>query len=151
MQFWQTSRRRILLDRPLVMGILNVTPDSFSDGGHHLTIDQVLARAEKMIAEGADIVDIGGESTRPGSSRVDPAEEIERTAPVIEAIAKRFDAPISIDTSKAQVAREVDRNLVAIRDIAEQSADGASQTSTASDELARLAGQLSQMVSRFRL
>ncbi len=105
MRFWQTSRRRILLDRPLVMGILNVTPDSFSDGGHHLTIDQVLARAEKMIAEGADIVDIGGESTRPGSSRVDPAEEIERTAPVIEAIAKRFDTPISIDTTKARVAR----------------------------------------------
>jgi dihydropteroate synthase len=101
---WQTSRRRILLDRPLVMGILNVTPDSFSDGGRFGSLDAAIARANEMISEGVDIIDIGGESTRPGSVRVSVEEEISRTAPVVEAISKRFDVPISIDTSKADVA-----------------------------------------------
>jgi dihydropteroate synthase len=102
--YWQTSRRQISLDRPLVMAILNVTPDSFSDGGQLVTVDDVLRQAERVIAEGADILDIGGESTRPGSSRVPVDDEIRRVVPAIEAIAKRFDVPISIDTSKAQVA-----------------------------------------------
>lgn len=101
---WQTSRRKILLDRPLVMGILNVTPDSFSDGGRFASVDAAIARAEEMIAEGADIIDIGGESTRPGSERVSAEEEIRRTVPVIEAISKRFDVSVSIDTSKSEVA-----------------------------------------------
>lgn len=86
------------------MAILNITPDSFSDGGKFFSVDDALRQAEKLIAEGADILDIGGESTRPNSARISAEEELERVAPVIEAIAKRFDVPISIDTSKAEVA-----------------------------------------------
>ena len=86
------------------MGILNTTPDSFSDGGKFASPEAAIRRVEEMIAEGVDVIDIGGESTRPGSSRVDEAEEIERTAPVIGAIARRFDVPVSIDTSKSAVA-----------------------------------------------
>lgn len=90
--------------RPLVMGILNVTPDSFSDGGEYFSVDAALVRTEKMIADGADIIDVGGESTRPGSSRIDANEEIRRTAPVIKAIAERFPIPISIDTTRGETA-----------------------------------------------
>ena len=115
---WQTSRRKISLDRPLVMGILNVTPDSFSDGGRFATVDAALRQAEAMIADGADIIDIGGESTRPGSRRVSTTEEIRRVLPVIEAIAARHDTPISIDTSKAEVARRaLDAGAEIINDI----------------------------------
>lgn len=102
---WQTSRRNIALDRPIVMGILNITPDSFSDGERFNSVDSALKQVEKMIAEGADIIDIGGESTRPGSKRVHGEEEIERVVPVIKATTERFDIPISIDTSKARVAK----------------------------------------------
>lgn len=102
---WQTSRRQISLERPLVMGILNVTPDSFSDGGEFTSIHVALAHTERMIADGADIIDIGGESTRPGSKRVSVEEEIARVVPIIESLAKRFDTPISIDTTKSEVAR----------------------------------------------
>ena len=103
---WQTSRRPLdLARRPLVMGILNVTPDSFSDGGKFADFDAALKQAEQMITDGADILDIGGESTRPGSSRISGDEEIARVVPVIEAIAKRFDIPISIDTTKSEVAQ----------------------------------------------
>lgn len=101
---WKTSRRAISLDVPLVMGILNVTPDSFSDGGRYADISAALQRADEMIAEGADVIDIGGESTRPGSARVAEQVEIDRVVPVIEEIASRFDVPISIDTSKSKVA-----------------------------------------------
>ncbi|MBK8465664.1 MAG: dihydropteroate synthase [Chloracidobacterium sp.] len=104
MEYWQTSRRKISLDRPLVMGILNVTPDSFSDGGEYLSVDDTIRKAEEMVAEGADILDIGGESTRPGSRSVDTDEEIKRVVPAIEAISRRFDTPISIDTTKSVVA-----------------------------------------------
>lgn len=115
---WQTSRRRISLDRPLVMGILNVTPDSFSDGGHYLSADDALKRAEQMIADGVDIIDIGGESTRPGSASVEPEAEVQRTLPVVDAIAKRFDIPISIDTTKWLVARNaIDAGAEIINDI----------------------------------
>lgn len=86
------------------MAILNMTPDSFSDGGKFFSIDDALEQAEKLIEEGADILDIGGESTRPNSARVSAEEELARVASVIEAIASRFDIPISIDTSKAEVA-----------------------------------------------
>ena len=86
------------------MGILNVTPDSFSDGGQVGSIDAALYLAEKMIADGADIIDVGGESTRPGSQRVSAQVEIERVVPVIQAITESFDVPVSIDTSKADVA-----------------------------------------------
>ncbi len=92
-----------------VMGILNVTPDSFSDGGKYVGRDAALKRAEQMIKEGADIVDVGGESTRPGYTAVSEAEEIARTVPVIEALRSRFDIPISIDTSKSRVALEAVR------------------------------------------
>jgi dihydropteroate synthase len=102
--FWHTSRRKINVEKPLVMGILNVTPDSFSDGGKFLSPDFALRQTEKMIVEGADIIDIGGESTRPNSERVSIEDEKMRVVPVIEAIAKRFDVPISIDTSKSEVA-----------------------------------------------
>ena len=115
---WQTSRRRIPLDRTLVMAILNLTPDSFSDGGAIEGVDDAVRKAENAIADGADILDIGGESTRPGSSRVPPKEEIARVVPVIEAIAKRFDIPISVDTSKAEVAgRAIDTGAEIINDI----------------------------------
>ncbi len=115
---WKTSCRQLSIESPLVMGILNVTPDSFSDGGRYANVDAALRRAEQMIADGADIIDIGGESTRPGSSRVDADTELERTAPVIEAIAKRFDTPISIDTSKSAVAKAgIDAGAEIINDI----------------------------------
>jgi dihydropteroate synthase len=91
--------------RPLVMGIVNVTPDSFSDGGRYFDSDAALAHGLELAAQGADILDIGGESTRPGAAVVSVAEEIERVVPVIEALAKRTSIPVSIDTSKAEVAR----------------------------------------------
>jgi dihydropteroate synthase len=91
--------------RTLVMGILNVTPDSFSDGGLYAARDAALAHADELIAEGADIIDVGGESTRPGHAAVSEAEEIARIAPVIAALADRVSVPISIDTYKAATAR----------------------------------------------
>ena len=102
--YWQTSRRKLAFDKTLVMAILNVTPDSFSDGGEFFFIDNALRQAENLINEGADIIDVGGESTRPNSKRVSADEEIRRVVPVIEAISRRFDVPVSIDTSKAKVA-----------------------------------------------
>lgn len=104
MKFWQTSQRKISFDKTIVIGILNVTPDSFSDGGNFANTDSALKQAEKMIFDGVDILDIGGESTRPNSARVLVEEEIRRTVPVIEAIQKRFDVPISVDTNKSEVA-----------------------------------------------
>lgn len=89
---------------PYVMGILNVTPDSFSDGGQHNNMDAALAATESMIADGASIIDVGGESTRPGYTKISDEEEIERTAPVIEAIKSRFDIVVSLDTYKSAVA-----------------------------------------------
>lgn len=87
-----------------VCGILNVTPDSFSDGGRYTTVDTALRKIEEMVAAGADIIDIGGESTRPGSSRISSNEEIDRVIPIIEKATDRFPVPISIDTYKAQTA-----------------------------------------------
>ena len=92
-----------------IMGILNVTPDSFSDGGRYQSLDRALYHAQEMVDQGADILDIGGESTRPGFQKVTIQEEIQRTAPVVEAVRARFDIPISIDTYKADVAREAIR------------------------------------------
>lgn len=89
-----------------IMGILNVTPDSFSDGGKYSRIDAALAHAEEMIREGADIIDVGGESTRPGHIQITDEEEIARVVPVIEALKARFDTPVSVDTYKSAVARE---------------------------------------------
>lgn len=89
-----------------IMGILNVTPDSFSDGGRFYKQDAALFHAEDMIKQGADIIDVGGESTRPGHTVISPQEEMERVGPVIEQITKNFDIPVSIDTYKSEVARE---------------------------------------------
>lgn len=111
---------------PVIMGILNVTPDSFSDGGEFDHIDAAVARALEMQAQGASMIDIGGESTRPGAQPVDAAQEIERVVPVIEAIRQQSDIPISIDTSKPAVmqsAVQAGANLV--NDVNALCADGA--------------------------
>jgi dihydropteroate synthase len=97
--------RPLDLRRPAVMGILNVTPDSFSDGGVFLSSDKALAQALQMTEEGADIIDIGGESTRPGARPVSAQEEMDRVLPVVEALHARIPLPISIDTSKPEVMR----------------------------------------------
>ena len=89
-----------------IMGILNVTPDSFSDGGHFASLEDALHQAERLISEGADILDIGGESTRPFATPVSAEEELQRVIPVITGIRDKHSIPISIDTSKAVVARE---------------------------------------------
>src|SRR5690349_16889796 len=99
------GRYTLSLDRPLIMGIVNVTPDSFSDGGRFLARDAAIAHAQQLIAEGADIVDIGGESTRPGAAPVPIDEERARVLPVIEALAE-CGVPISVDTRKPEIMRE---------------------------------------------
>lgn len=98
-------RNKEFKDRTYIMGILNVTPDSFSDGGTHNTLDTALKHTEKMINEGADIIDIGGESTRPGYTLISSDEEISRVVPIIEKIRENFDIPLSIDTYKSKVAK----------------------------------------------
>ena len=103
---WRTSRRTFdLADRGLIMGIVNVTPDSFSDGGHFARTDDAVAHALRLSDEGADILDIGGESTRPGAAAVTVEDELRRVIPVIEKLAGKTAAALSIDTSKAAVAR----------------------------------------------
>jgi dihydropteroate synthase len=100
---WQCRHRAIDLSRPVVMGILNITPDSFSDGGRYSDLDAAVERAAQMVAEGAAIIDVGGESTRPGSLGVDAPTECARVIPVIERIAASLDVAISIDSSKLEV------------------------------------------------
>src|SRR5262245_19806051 len=121
-------------ERTLVMGVLNVTPDSFSDGGRFLTPDAAIRQAEKMIAEGADILDIGGESTRPGSDPVPAEEELSRVLPVIRAISSRFPTPLSVDTYKSEVARRaVEAGASMVNDIS---------TCTADPDMARTVAEL---------
>ena len=103
---WQTSRFDIDLQRPRVMGIVNVTPDSFSDGGRHSSTSAALAHAEQLLREGADILDIGGESTRPGAPAVSLQEELARVLPVVQG-ALAWGVPISVDTYKPEVMRAV--------------------------------------------
>lgn len=104
---WRVRDRVLRIERrPLVMGIINVTPDSFSDGGSFATTDSAIAQGLKLIEQGADILDIGGESTRPGSEPVSADEERRRVLPVMEALAKQSDVILSVDTSKAVVARD---------------------------------------------
>ncbi|VAW85549.1 Dihydropteroate synthase, partial [hydrothermal vent metagenome] len=98
--------RSLDLRRPCVMGILNVTPDSFSDGGDFLGYEDALQHARQMVAEGADMIDVGGESTRPGAAVVPEQQELDRVIPLIEALSAEVAVPISIDTTKAQVMRE---------------------------------------------
>jgi dihydropteroate synthase len=99
---WRCGRFALALDRVQVMGVLNVTPDSFSDGGRHMTADAALARALQMVEEGADIIDVGGESTRPGAAPVSAQEELQRVLPVLRGL-RRLTLPVSIDTSQPAV------------------------------------------------
>lgn len=120
MSFSWTCGRRMLArqELPLLMGILNVTPDSFSDGGQFSTIDAAVAQGLALAEDGADIIDIGGESTRPGSLPVSTEEELRRTIPVVKALCDRISVPISIDTTKAQVAQEaIDAGACIVNDI----------------------------------
>jgi dihydropteroate synthase len=104
--------------RTLIMGVLNVTPDSFSDGGRYLGSEKAIARAWQIAEEGADILDVGGESTRPDSAGVSAGEELARVLPVLDALAKNYPLPISIDTSKPEVARAaLERGAVIVNDI----------------------------------
>ncbi|OBT27258.1 dihydropteroate synthase [Vibrio tasmaniensis] len=102
----QANNKTLLLDRPHVMGILNVTPDSFSDGGQFNSLEKALQQAERMIKAGVSIIDIGGESTRPGAPEVTLEDELSRVIPAIKTIRANFDVWISIDTSKAEVMRQ---------------------------------------------
>lgn len=104
--FWQTSRFRIDLARPQVMGIVNVTPDSFSDGGSHADAAAALRHCEQLLADGADILDIGGESTRPGAPPLPLADELARVLPVVQGAVK-LGVPVSVDTYKPEVMRAV--------------------------------------------
>ncbi|HEV8379190.1 MAG TPA: dihydropteroate synthase [Tepidisphaeraceae bacterium] len=111
---WMTQHDR----RPLVMGVLNVTPDSFSDGGRYAAVESAVAQAEKLAAEGADLIDIGGESTRPGSQRVEAREQIRRIVPVLEGVASRLPVVWSVDTRSSDVASAaVDAGATVINDI----------------------------------
>jgi len=105
-------------DKTMIMGILNITPDSFSDGGRYIDIEKAIEHAKEMIKQGADIIDIGGESTRPGSTIVTAEEEIKRVIPVIKRLSKEIEVPISIDTYKAEVAKQaVEAGATIINDI----------------------------------
>ncbi len=117
------------LATPVVMGILNVTPDSFSDGGKFASVDVAVARAREMIAEGAAIIDVGGESTRPGAAPVDGATEIDRIVPVISTLAREIHAPISVDTRKPEVMRAaIEAGAHLINDVNALRAPGAMDT-----------------------
>ena len=117
------------MSRPRVMGILNVTPDSFSDGGRYVGLDAALRRVEDMVAGGADIIDVGGESTRPGAALVLLSEELDRVLPVVEAIRREFDVPISVDTTKPAVMKAaVAAGAAMINDVKALQEPGAAQT-----------------------
>jgi dihydropteroate synthase len=125
--FWQTSRYLLDLQRPLVMGIVNATPDSFSDGGSHLSSTAALRHCEQLLQEGADILDIGGESTRPGSPRVPLQEELARVLPIVRG-AVRLDVPVSVDTYKPEVMQAaLDAGADIINDIWALRQPGAAQ------------------------
>jgi dihydropteroate synthase len=123
MQFGSYS---VDLTQPRVMGVLNVTPDSFSDGGQYAQLDAALAHAQAMVAQGADFIDVGGESTRPGAAEVSEQEELDRTIPVIERLAGEIQIPISIDTQKSAVMRAaVAAGASLINDVAALRGEGA--------------------------
>jgi len=104
-QAWEIAGQRVALDHPVIIGIINVTPDSFSDGGRFVAVDRAIAQAERLIADGCELLDVGGESTRPGAATVAVDDEIARVVPVIEQLAQRRLGPISVDTRRAPVAR----------------------------------------------
>jgi dihydropteroate synthase len=103
---WQIRDQIVQIRRPLVMGVVNVTPDSFSDGGQFFDHDAAVAHGRRLVSEGADLLDVGGESTRPGSEPVPVEEELRRVVPVVRRLASQVSVPISVDTSKAEVARQ---------------------------------------------
>jgi dihydropteroate synthase len=103
---WRLRGRTLEFDRPLILGIVNVTPDSFSDGGRHATTDAAVSFALDLVRQGADLLDVGGESSRPGSQPIPLEEELARVVPVVRALAASCEAPLSIDTTKAEVARQ---------------------------------------------
>jgi dihydropteroate synthase len=142
---WRLARRSIPYgERTLVMGVLNVTPDSFSDGGLFFSFDQAIAHAERMIDEGADILDVGGESTRPGSEFVSIDEELRRVIPIIERLTANASVPISIDTTKALVAHAaLDAGAEIVNDISALRFD-----SLLADEVAKAKAGLVLMHSR---
>jgi len=127
---WRTARGALALDRPRIMGILNVTPDSFADGGLHTTLDAALAHTEQMLEQGADIIDIGGESTRPGAVGVDADLERSRVLPVLREIVRRWpDVLVSLDTVKSEVARAaLDEGAATINDVSALRLDRQLQT-----------------------
>lgn len=141
MPFSQLSCGTNLLDlsRPNIMGILNVTPDSFSDGGklyssERVDLSKTLAAVETMLNEGADIIDIGGESTRPGAAEVSVQEELDRVIPVLEAVTTRFETIVSVDTSTAEVISEAARNRAGmLNDVRALRRDGALQAAASTD------------------
>ncbi len=119
----------IQISKPMIMGVLNITPDSFSDGGQHFDIDKAIESAKLMISQGVDIIDVGGESTRPGAHAVSTYDEINRVIPVIEALYHSTDVTISIDTSKPEVMKlAVKAGASMINDVCALSADGALET-----------------------
>lgn len=126
--------RELEIARPQVMGILNVTPDSFSDGGKFQALDDSVRHAEAMVTAGASIIDVGGESTRPGAAAVSEQEELDRVLPVVEALKSRVDAVISVDTSTAKVMREAaTAGAGLINDVRALSRDGALKAATEID------------------
>jgi dihydropteroate synthase len=115
---WKIKDRILNLDKPLIMGILNVTPDSFYDGGRYFEIDKAIERGIEIEKEGADIIDIGGQSTRPGSKFVSEKEEMERVIPVIEELSRKIKIPISCDTFRSKVAEKaIEKGAKIINDI----------------------------------
>ena len=140
---WLVRRREILLDHTLVMGILNVTPDSFSDGGRYLAPDRALQFAQEMVEAGADIIDVGGESTRPGSLPVGADDEIARVAPVIGPLAARG-IVVSVDTMKTEVARAaIEAGAAIVNDVTALAAEGMAEVCAATGVgvvLAHMAG-----------
>ena len=122
----QCGRFLLDLDRPVVMGVINVTPDSFSDGGRFLELPAALARAQELVAEGAAIVDVGGESTRPGAAPVDDVEELRRVIPLIERLAGSLAVPVSVDTRKPLVMRRaIEAGASLVNDVSALATPGA--------------------------
>lgn len=144
--------RTLDMSRPHVMGIVNVTPDSFSDGGQYNQLDSALAHARRLVLEGADFVDVGGESTRPGAAPVSVQEELDRVCPVVETIAAELDTVISVDTSTPEVIREAARlGAGLVNDVRALQRDGAVAAAVASELpvcLMHMQGQPSTMQAR---
>jgi dihydropteroate synthase len=131
---FQCGRFTLDLDRPVVMGVLNVTPDSFSDGGRHFDQDGAVAAGERMAADGAAIIDVGGESSRPGSVPVDEAEESRRVMPVIDRLVARLGIPVSVDTRKPGVMRRaIAAGASLVNDVGALGAPGALEAVAASE------------------